>query len=87
MFAEVAVPLHIRDLWTYIVDSVNLEIYSCLAIASTAAEDSLKLKNAKGGIRVSSMSRLLPYIYGFLMLHSEVKHQFIAHTQLCSVQH
>lgn len=79
--------LHVRDLWTYAVDSANLEIYSALAIASTVADVSSKLKHAEGGVKVSSMSKLLLYIYGFLILHSEVKHQLTAHTQLCFIQH
>lgn len=82
-----AVPLHIRDLCTYIVDSVNLKIYSSLAIVSTVPDDSSKLKNPEGSMKVSSMSKLLSYICGFLILQSEVKPQFIAHTQLCSIQH
>lgn len=61
-----AVPLHIRDLCTYIVDSVNLKIYSSLAIVSTVPDDSSKLKNPEGSMKVSSMSKLLSYICGFL---------------------
>lgn len=54
MLVEVAVPLHVRDLWTYVVDAVNLAISSALAIASTVADDSLKLKNAEGCVKVFS---------------------------------
>lgn len=87
MLDEVVVLLHIRDLWIYTVDSVNLEIESVWAVANTVADDSLKLKNAKGGVKGSSTSKLLSYIYVFLILSSEVKHQFIAHTQLSFIQH
>lgn len=59
MLVEVAVPLHIRDLWSYIVDAVNLAIYAALAIASTVADDSLKLKNAQCGVKVFPTSKLL----------------------------
>lgn len=76
MLDEVAVPLHIRYLWTYIVDSANLDIYSTLKNA--VADDSLKLKTAEDGVKVYSRSKLLSYLYGFLILHPEVKHQFIA---------